>query len=112
MTATAGITGGLTRQTSLPNLVKAVPSKDKSTKMAFSDMVKMTFNDQSFAKTMTPILFDMISPLIQKTIATTVDAAIGQIKTSVLDEMIKSNNELKFLVTEQNETIHEQNKKR
>ena len=75
--------------------------------MAFSDMVKMIFSDQSFAKTMTPILFEMISLLIQKTIATTVDAAIGQIKTSVLEEMIKSNNELKVLVTEQNETIHE-----
>ena len=70
-------------------------------------MVKMIFSDQSFDKTMTPILFEMISLLIQKTIATTVDAAIGQIKTSVLEEMIKSNNELKVLVTEQNETIHE-----
>ena len=57
---------------------------------------------------MAPVLYDMLSPLIEATIATTVKLAIGQIKTTVLDEMIKSNDELKIMVTDQSKTINSQ----
>lgn len=55
---------------------------------------------------MAPILYDILSPLIQDTIISTVNASIGQIKTIVLDEMVKFNNELIF--TKQPENINSQ----
>lgn len=98
-------TGGLVRSSSLQNIATKVSSKEKgTTKMAFSDMIKMSFNDQGFAKSMAPILYDMVSPLIQST----VNEAINQIRLTVVDEMIKSNNELKDMVTQQSETINAQ----
>ena len=87
------------------NIASKALSKEKGTsKIAFSDMIKMSFNDQGFAKSMAPILYDMVSPLIQST----VNEAINQIKLTVVDEMIKSNNELKDMVTQQSETIKAQ----
>ena len=98
-------TGGLVRSSSLQNIASRASSKEKGTsKIAFSDMIKMSFNDQGFAKSMAPILYDMVSPLIQST----VNQAINQIKLTVVDEMIKSNNELKEMVTQQSETIKAQ----
>ena len=98
-------TGGLVKSSSLQNIATKVSSKEKgTTKMAFSDMIKMSFNDQGFAKSMAPILYDMVSPLIQST----VNEAINQIRLTVVDEMIKSNNELKDMVTQQSETINAQ----
>ena len=98
-------TGGLVRSSSLQKIASRVSSKEKGTsKIAFSDMIKMSFNDQGFAKLMAPILYDMVSPLI----LSTVNQAINQIKLTVVDEMIKAYNELKEMVTQQSETIKAQ----
>ena len=66
--------------------------------MAFSDMIKLTFNDAAFAKSMAPIMQDMLSPLIQDTISVAVSTATDNIKTKVLDKMVESNEELQRLL--------------
>ena len=98
----------LRRQNSLPNINKAAATKDKITKMAFSDMIKMTFNDAAFAKSMVPIIQDMLSPLIQDTISVAVSTTTENIKTKVLDKMVESNEELQRLVSEQTGIINSQ----
>ena len=100
--------GPIRRQSSLPNIAKASMSKDKGSKMAFSDMVKLTFNDPAFAKSVAPVMYDMLTPLIQDTISAAVKAVTSDLKTSVVDEMVRSNDELQKLVKEQTETINSQ----
>ena len=98
--------GPMRRQSSLPNLAKASGSK-----MAFSDMVKITFNDPSFAKSVAPVMYDMLSPLIQDTITAAVRAVTNDLKVSVVDEMVKSNEELQQLVKDQSDIINSQSLK-
>lgn len=98
----------LRRQNSLPNIAKAATSKGKGTKMAFSDMVKITFSDPAFAKSMAPIMHDMLYPLIQETITATVNATTANIQTTIVDKMVESNGELQRLVTEQTGIINSQ----
>lgn len=61
--------------------------------MAYSDMIKFNFNDPMFATSIMPLLNDMKSPLILKTIETSVsanvEAAVKSMQTKVIDEMIE-----------------------
>ena len=100
--------GRIRRQSSLPNIAKASLSKDKGSKMAFSDMVQITFNDPAFAKSVAPVMYDMLSPLIQDTISAAVSAVTLDLKSTVVDKMVKSNEELQKLVKEQTDTITSQ----
>ncbi|MCG8049149.1 MAG: hypothetical protein N0E48_26695 [Candidatus Thiodiazotropha endolucinida] len=109
---------GLRRRNSFPDITKISKSKSKSSSkssvmpMAFSDMMRVTFDDQSFKDSITPVLYDMVCPLIQETIQTTVTTAVTKaiesIRTNVLDEMIKSNKSLQDSVNKQNAIIKEQ----
>ena len=82
--------------------------------IAFSDMVKMTFSEPTFAKSITPLLYEMMSPLILKTIETsvaaTVEAAVKSVQSNVVDKMVDSNNKLLASVSEQTHVIQEQAK--
>lgn len=98
----------LRRQNLLPTIAKAATSKGKGTKMAFSDMVKMTFSDPAFVKSMATIMHDMFYPLIQETITATVNATTANIQTTIVDKMVESNEELQRLVTEQTGIINSQ----
>ena len=100
--------GPMRRQSSLPNIAKTSATKGKGSNMAFSDMVKITFNDPTFAKSVAPVMYDMLSPLIQDTIKSAVKAVTSDLKTTVVDEMVKSNNELQQLVKDQTEIINTQ----
>ena len=107
----------LRRQNSVPDMLKLGPAKERKANqsgVAFSDMVKMTFSDASFAKSKMPLLYDMMSPLIMKTIeasvAATVDAAVNSVQTKVVDQMLKSNKKLQESVAEQTRVITEQTK--
>lgn len=105
----------LRRRNSLPNISKLSDIEKKKSKgktMAFSDMMRITFDDQSFKDSITPALYDMISPLIQETVqatvATAVSSAVNSMRTSVIDEMLKSNRELQESVKQQSDIINEQ----
>ena len=81
----------LRRQNSVPDLHKVmVSAKDKKGGggIAFSDMVKMTFREPTFAKSITPLLYDMMRPLILKTIETSVAATLESKKISNDQELI------------------------
>lgn len=73
---------------------------------AFSDMVSKTFNDKGFVQSVTPLLFDLMSPLIRDCIG----AAVGALKESVINPLVESNKELIETVKFQSDTIEEQKK--
>ena len=103
----------LRRQTSLTDLPKMTSSKDKKgSGLAFSDMVKLTFNDASFTRSITPVLYDMMSPLILNTIETsvaaTVEAAVKSVQAKVVDQIVESNRQLQESVKEQTRVVEEQ----
>ena len=106
----------LRRQNSVPDLQKVMMSaKDKKGGggIAFSDMVKMTFSEPTFAKAITPLLYDMMSPLlktIEASVTATVAAAVESVNSKVVKEMIESNRKLQGSVTEQTRAIQEQSK--
>ena len=102
--------GVLRRQSSMPDIHKSSSEKRKEKGMSFSDMIKVTFKDKSFTSSIAPVLYDMISPLIQNTIQTTVEAAISSLKTTCVDPIIEANSELRGLIENQHKTINEQNK--
>lgn len=109
---------GLRRRNSFPDVSKILETdkpdkkKNKTKAMAFSDMMKMTFDDQAFKNSITPILYDMVCPLIHETIkstvSSTVTAAIDSFRSSVIDQMIRSNRDLQESVKEQSRIINEQ----
>ena len=108
----------LRRQNSVPDMLKLGPAKERKANpsgVALSDMVKMTFSDASFAKSITPLLYDMMNPLIMKTIeasvAASVDAAVNSLQTKVVNRMLESNKQkLQESVAEQTRVIEEQKK--
>lgn len=98
----------LRRQSSDPSLSKSAayirkPAKGKTKPVAFSDMIKLSFNDQSFRDSITPVLIEMTSPLIIET----VNVATADMK-SVVDDMIKSNQALQDTVKKQTQVINDQ----
>ena len=102
----------LRRQNSVPDLYKMmVSAKDKmgGGGIAFFDMVQMIFSEPTFAKSITPLLYDMMSQLILKTIETsvaaTVEAAVKSVQSNVVDKMVESNNKLQESVYEQTRVI-------
>lgn len=66
-------------------------------------MIKLSFNDQSFRDSITPILIEMTSPLIIKPVYV---ATAGM--KSVVDDMIKSNQALQDTVVKQTQVIRDQ----
>ena len=95
------------KQSSDPSLSKSAasvrkPAKGKTKPVAFSDMIKLSFNDQSFRDSITPILTEMTSPLIIET----VNVATAGMK-SVVDDMIKSNQALQDSVVNQTQVIRD-----
>ena len=76
--------------------------------MSFSDMLLVTFRDNSFVKGVVPILNDMMAPLIQNAIQSAVRSAVDDMKTSVLDKLIETNEALQKTVSDQSETIKRQ----
>ena len=105
----------LRRQDSAPDMLmlssgfdkKSSKAKPKSVKpptpVAFSDMVIHSFKDKSFREGISPVLADMLSPLIEKTVyatvTTAVKAATEGLKSSVAEGMNKSNKDLQDTVT-------------
>ena len=75
-------------------------------------MVIFSFKDKSFREGISPVLADMLSPLIGKTVyvalITAVKAAIEGLKSSVTEGMNKSNKDLQDTVTKQNKIIENQ----
>lgn len=105
----------LRRRNSLSDLSKLSATDRKKLKpktMAFSEMMKVSFDDQSFRESVTPILYDMICPMIEETIkatvSSTVTAAINSLRSNVIDDMIQSNRNLQESVRRQNEIINAQ----
>ena len=98
----------------MPDLNKMMSKEKKGGGIAFSDMVKKTFSEPSFVKTITPLLYDMMSPLISKTIeasvAATVDAPVKSVQSNVVKEMVESNKKLQKSVAEQTRVIQNQEK--
>lgn len=72
----------------------------------FSEMVSKTFSDKGFVQSVTPLLFDLMSPLIRDCIA----VAVGALKESVIIPLVESNKELIETVKFQSDTIEEQKK--
>lgn len=98
------------KQNSLPDISRvARKERKKDPPKSFAEMVKMTFSDKSFTKTFTPTLYDMVSPLIERSIASAVSSAIEGVKSSILQEILNSNRDLKETISNQNKTIAEQN---
>lgn len=91
----------LHRKSSLPNIPKTISEKKKKKNMSFSDMIKVTFNDKSLTSSIAPVLYDMISPLIQETIQNTVAAAISSLKTTCVDPILEANTELRGMIENQ-----------
>ena len=81
-------------------MAKPKPVKPQTTD-AFSDNMIQSFKDKPFREGISPVLADMVSLLIENTVytavTTTVSAAIKDLKTSVIDDMIKSNKKFKIL---------------
>ena len=81
--------------------------------MAFSDMMKVTFDDKNFQESITPVLYQMLQPMIEKTIqvtiTTAVKAAVTSLQTTVIKDMIQSNQSLQKSVETQSKLIKEQN---
>lgn len=73
---------------------------------AFSEMVSKTFKDKGFIQNVTPLLFDLMSPLIRDCIG----AAVGALKEAVITPLVDSNKELVETVKFQSDTIDEQKK--
>ena len=66
-------------------------------------MVIHSFKDKSFREGISPVLTDMLTPLIEKTVyaavTTAVKAATEGLKSSVAEGMNKSNKDLQDTVT-------------
>ena len=64
----------LRRRNSVPDLQSALTVTDrktvkpKSKSMAFSDMMKVTFDDKTFKESITSVLYQILQPMIEKTI--------------------------------------------
>ena len=86
-------------------LNKKVDKKLKGKPASFSEMINISFQDPSFKKSFTPILAEMVRPLIQET----VNIAVEGIRSTVVADMIKSNESLQQTVKEQSRIIKEQN---
>ena len=78
----------------------------------FLDMVKLTFNDDSCAKFITLVLYDMMNPLILKTIeasvTATIEAAVKLVQDKIIDQMRESNRKSQESIGEQSRIVQEQ----
>ena len=55
---------------------------------SFSENLKLTLHDPAFSQTISPVLCDMLTPLIQETIKSSVAAAIDCLRETVLQPIL------------------------
>ena len=60
----------------------------------FPDNIKMTLNDETFSKSIAPVLSDMMTPLVQESIASSVTSAIKSLKTTILQLILETSKKL------------------
>ena len=100
------------KQNSLPDISKfTAKDKRKLPPKTFSDNLKMTLNDTTFSKSIAPVLSDMMAPLIQETIKSSVASAIESLKTSILQLILETNKKLQESVNKQDIKIQQQQEK-
>ena len=100
------------KQNSLPDISKlTAKDKRKLPPKTFSDNLKMTLNDTTFSKSIAPVLSDMMAPLIQETIKSSVASAIESLKTSILQPLLETNKKLQESVNKQDIKIQQQQEK-
>ncbi|MCW4342132.1 MAG: hypothetical protein N0E48_01995 [Candidatus Thiodiazotropha endolucinida] len=78
--------------------------KPKTKSVSFPEMIKHSFKDPSFQESITPVLAELIRPLIQESI----ESAINVMRGTVVEEMINSNKALQNTVKNQSRIISEQ----
>ena len=99
----------LKKQNSMPDISKLTPKeKKKIPPNTFSDNLKLTLNDSTLSQSITPVLCDMMAPLIQETIKSCVASAIESLKSSILLPILETNKKLQESVNKQEITIQHQ----
>ena len=71
----------------------------------------MTLNDSAFSQSITPFLCEMMAPLLQETIKSSIEAAIEILKLTILQPVLDTNIKLQESVKKQNITIQQQQEK-
>ena len=86
----------LQKQNSLPDISKlTAKERKKPPPKTFSDNFKMTLNENStFTQIITPVLCDMMAPLIQETIKSSIASAMESLKLTILQPILDTNQKL------------------
>ena len=97
------------KQNSLPDISKLVgKDRKKVPPKSFSENLKLTLHDPAFSQTISPVLCDMLTPLIQETIKSSVAAAIDCLRETILQPILDKNNKLQEALNKQSVKIEEQ----
>ena len=90
------------KQNSLPDISKlTTKEKKKIPPKTFSDNLKMTLNDSAFSQSITPVLCEMMAPLLQETIKSSIESAIESLKLTILQPILDTNIKLQESVKKQ-----------
>ena len=94
---------------SLPDISKLVgKEKKKAPPKSFSENLKLTLHDPTLNQTISPVLFEMLTPLIQETIRYSIDSAILGLRETILQPILDNNQKLQDSINKQNIKIEEQ----
>ena len=97
------------KQNSLPDISKLVgKDRKKVPPKSFSENLKLTLHDPAFSQTISPVLCDMLTPLIQETIKSSVAAAIDCLRETILQPILDKNNKLQEALNKQSAKIEQQ----
>ena len=97
------------KQNSLPDISKLVgKDRKKVPPKSFSENLKLTLHDPAFSQTISPVLCDMLTPLIQETIKSSVAAAIDCLRETILQPVLDKNNKLQEALNKQSVKIEQQ----
>ena len=66
----------------------------------------MTLNDSAFSQSITSVLCEMMAPLLQETIKSSIEAAIKILKLTILQSILDTNIKLHESVKKQNITTN------
>ena len=99
------------KQNSLPDISKLVgKDRKKIPPKSFSENLRLTLHDPAFSQTISPVLCDMLAPLIQETIKSSVTSAIECLRETILQPILDNNNKLQESLNQQSVKIDQQEK--
>ena len=99
------------KQNSLPDISKLVgKDRKKIPPKSFSENLRLTLHDPAFSQTISPVLCDMLAPLIQETIKSSVTSAIECLRETILQPILDNNNKLQECLNQQSVKIDQQEK--